>query len=857
MISLNADTGHAQNHTTRMPTTPTLSAPNHSLTGLSPAQVEAARQAYGPNRLVSTETRTGWRLIVEVISEPMFILLAVASLLYVLLGQWHEGVVLGVAMLLVAGISIFQTVRSNRALQALQHLTQPTVSVMRDGQLMSLPVEAIVVGDVLWLTEGQTIPADGLLIQANDCSVDEAILTGESVPVAKTQPDVDPLLAGTLLTAGSAYARVTAVGEATTLGKLGRSLQTIEIEKTPLQQQIGQFVQRMAFAGFGAFALVWAINFANSGNWVTSLLLGLTIAMSVIPEEIPVAFSSFMALGAARMVGFGVLTKQPQTVESLGSATVICTDKTGTLTQDGMTVVQLYDDAIHRLVPLTAPLPPTARTVLAYARWASEPDPFDPMEKAIVTAYATHFSPATHPLHYEYPLGGTPPMMTHVYESVTGPVRVAGKGAVERIVQVCRLAGADADAILAQATTLASQGYRVLGVAGSDWPGEEYPADQSDFPWSFKGLIALENPPKENAGAVVRQFTRAGITVKMITGDSPETARAIAHQVNIPGAENFLTGRAVMGMTEQALQTQVEQVNVFARMFPEAKLRVIRALKANGEVVAMTGDGVNDGPALKAAHIGVAMGRRGTEVAKQAASLVLVNDDLGGMVDAIAQGRRIYQNLKRAIGYIVSIHIPIILTVTLPLLFGWQYVNLFSPIHIIFLELVMGPTCSIAFENEPAEQDLMRQKPRRFTDTFFTAGELGLSVVQGLVIAGVVLAVYWQSMQAGNSLNHVRTVTFVTLVLSNIWLTLVSRSNRKSVLATLSRPNALLWLMLALTVALLLLTMLLPPMRGMAQFMLLSGADLVRCVGWSVAGVGWIELYKRWQPARLRRSSHA
>ena len=366
----------------------------------------------------------------------------------------------------------------------------------------------------------------------------------------------------------------------------------------------------------------------------------------------------------------------------------------------------------------------------------------------------------------------------------------------------------------------------------------------------FKGLVALENPPKENASAVVKAFTDAGITVKMITGDSPETAHAIARQVGLSVDEDTLTGQTVMALSEADLQAQVKRVNVFARMFPEAKLRVIRALKANGEVVAMTGDGVNDGPALKAAHIGVAMGQRGTEVAKQAASLVLINDDLGGMVDAIAQGRRIYQNLKRAVGYIVSIHIPIILTVTLPLLFDWTYINLFNPIHIIFLELVMGPTCSIAFENEPAERDLMRQRPRRFTDTFFTAGELGLSAVQGLVIAGVVLAVYWQAMQAGDALDRVRTMTFVTLVLSNIWLTLVSRSSRQSVVATLGRPNGLLWLMLALTLAMLVVSMWLPPIRELAQFTTVSGADLGWCAGWSLAGVVWIELYKRWFPAR-------
>ncbi|SOD93380.1 cation-translocating P-type ATPase [Spirosoma fluviale] len=817
---------------------------NGPFTGLTNVEVDTSRQQFGSNRLATQESQTGWRLFVEIISEPMFILLAVASSLYVILGQWEEGAVLGVAMVFISAISFFQSVRSDRALQALRQLSQPMVAVLRDGQQQRVPVEELVVGDVVWLAEGQTVPADGVLIQGNDCSVDESILTGESVSVAKTNPDTDRFLAGTLLTSGSAYVRINAVGEATELGKLGHSLQTIEVEKTPLQQQIAQFVQRMAFAGFGAFALVWAINFAQSGDRVTSLLLGLTIAMSVLPEEIPVAFSSFMALGAARMVRLGVLTKQPQTVESLGSATVICTDKTGTITQDGMTLAQLYVYSDNTVVPLTNTLRPSAAEVLAYARWASEPTPFDTMEQAIVAAYEARFSSVTYPLQHEYPLGGTPPMMTHVYAAGIAPVRVAGKGAVERIVQVCQLSAAEKARVLAQATELAGCGYRVLGVAGSDWATKNYPASQDDFSWSFKGLVALENPPKANAKSVIQQFNRAGIAVKMITGDSPETACAIARQVDLPNAERMLIGQQVMALPEAELQAEVKQVNVFARMFPEAKLRVIRALKANGEVVAMTGDGVNDGPALKAAHIGVAMGRRGTEVAKQAASLILVNDDLSGMVDAIAQGRRIYQNLKRAVGYIVSIHIPIILTVTIPLLFGWRYINLFSPIHVIFLELVMGPTCSIAFENEPAEHDLMQQRPRPFTATFFTAGELGVSVVQGIVIAGAVLGVYWQGMNAGMSIESVRTMTFVTLVLSNIWLTLVSRSGREPVWQTMRRPNPLLWLMLSITGLLLISALLFPPMRGLMKFVELASGDFTHCLLWSCLGVGWIELVK-------------
>ncbi|WP_229374723.1 cation-translocating P-type ATPase [Fibrella rubiginis] len=580
--------------------------------------------------------------------------------------------------------------------------------------------------------------------------------------------------------------------------------------------------------------------------------------MSILPEEIPVAFSSFMALGAARLGRMGVLTKQPQTVESLGSATVICTDKTGTITQEGMSVRALYDGAAHVRTTLPETLSDAATTVLTYARWASETEPFDAMEKAIVAAF-TAACPALpidmYPMVHEYPLAGTPPMMTHVRRSPSGEQLIAAKGAVEHVLAVCHLDAGAADRIRAETRQLSEAGLRVLGVARGTYATSDFPANQDAFTWSFLGLIALDNPPKANAAAVVRAFTDAGIRVKLITGDYPETAQAIARQVGLPGADTLLTGQQVMAMDVPTLQAQVAQTAVFARMFPDAKLRVVAALKQTGEIVAMTGDGVNDGPALKAAHIGVAMGRRGTEVAKQAASLVLVNDDLGSMVEAIAQGRRIYQNLKKAVAYVVSIHIPIILTVAVPLLAGWKWANLLTPVHVIFLELVMGPTCSIAFETEPAEPgpagfDQMQQPPRKATDllrpdTFLAGPELTRSILQGLGISGAVLSVYYVFMQQGKSMAQVRTLVFTTLVLSNITLTLVSRSFTQSVFQTLRLPNPTLWLMLALTFGLLLTTLFVAPAQRLFEFTPLSASFLGWCTLAALVGVGWIEGYKR------------
>jgi Ca2+-transporting ATPase len=812
--------------------------------GLTSKAVLAARLAHGPNVLPAAKGSGLLATLREVVLEPMFLLLLVACAVYVGLGEGAEAITLGVALLAVAGISVYQEIRSDKALGALRQLTQPRAQVRRNGEVVTVPVEDLVVGDAVLVAEGARLPADGTVTKLNDFSVDEAILTGEAVPVAKAVGD--PAFAGTSTVAGSAWLTVTAVGTGTRLGRIGQSLEAIDTEKTPLQLQVRQFVLRMAWVGAAAFVLVWGVNFAHSGNWVTALLFGLTLAMSILPEEIPVAFSSFMALGAARLSRLGVLTKQPQTVESLGSATVICADKTGTLTQEGMRVAQLYDGATASLVALPGPLAPTAAQVLACARYASETEPFDAMEKAIVAAFATAApadATAPSPMLHEYPLGGTPPMMTHVRQ-VSGRPLVAGKGAVEHILAVCRPAPAVAEEIRRVTRELSGRGYRVLGVAQAAQAGPDFPAAQDDFAWGFLGLIALENPPKANAAAVIQEFLAAGIQVKMITGDFPETAQAIARQVGLPGADVLLTGQQVMDLSNAELQPQAATTAVFARMFPEAKLKVVEALKANGEVVAMTGDGVNDGPALKAAHIGVAMGRRGTEVARQAASLVLVDDDLAGMVTAIAQGRRIYQNFKKAVFYVVSIHIPIVLTVAVPLLAGWEWANLFTPVHIIFLELVMGPTCSIAFENEPAEAGQMQQPPRPLSSTFLAGAELGRSLLQGLGIAAAVLGVYYAAMRLGLPLPVGRTLVFATLVLSNVGLTLVNRSFTQSVWRTLRVPNRILWLMLALTLALLLITLLVPAAQRLFGFAPVPLAWLGGCVLAALAGVGWVEVYK-------------
>ncbi len=816
--------------------------------GLTPQEVIKSRASYGSNSLFQPPENNFLKITKEVIAEPMFILLFIASTIYFAVGEISEGVTLSIAIILVAAISWYQSIKSENALSKLVRLTQPTAKVFRNNQLEEIGTDDIVVGDIINVEEGQLIPADGTLVQTHDLSIDESILTGESIALNKIPQE--PFFAGCHLVSGSFYGKVDAIGSQTQLGQLGKSLYEIKKEKSPLQIQINSFVMKMAIWGAFAFLLVWGINYFRTGNIITSLIFGLTIAMSILPEEIPVAFSSFMALGAARMSRIGILTKQPQTVESLGGATVICLDKTGTITTEAMELKALMSKDHHSVTYLgqtnwKSEISAAEFDLLKMATLASEPKPFDPMEKAIHEAYSHVSENANQQLEFihEYPLSGIPPMMTHVYRDQAGQILVSGKGGIEKILSICNLDQVDQDKIHRITQRLSQQGLRVIGVAAADCRNHDFPEQQEDFPWRYIGLIGLYNPPKDNAAEVIQKFVKAGIAVKVITGDFPETAMAVCDDIGLNTEHGFLTGAEVLKMSDQDLREVIQNVNVYARMHPEAKLRVIKALKQNGEIVAMTGDGVNDSPALKAANIGVSMGKRGSDLAKQASSLVLVNDNLQSMVDGIIQGRKIFSNLKKAISYIVSIHIPIILTVTLPLLLNWKYANIFNPIHIIFLELVMGPTCSIAFENEPAETKLLEKSPRKRLQSFLSANELSLSILQGLIITAGVLGVYYWGSQ-NYEFNAVRTMVFTTLVMSNIFLTFANRSLEYSIITTIKYQNSILWLMIGITLCILIVTLFVEPVQQLFQFQTIGFAEIGWCTLVAMVSVFWFELYK-------------
>jgi Ca2+-transporting ATPase len=576
--------------------------------------------------------------------------------------------------------------------------------------------------------------------------------------------------------------------------------------------------------------------------------------MSILPEEIPIAFTTFMALGAWRMMKMGIVVKQMKTVETLGSASVICTDKTGTITENKMSLAKLFVLSTNSISNPEEKFNDDDKALIRLAMWASEPIPFDPMEVALHQAYAKA-NPTDERPHYkmihEYPLGGKPPMMTHIFENDSSNRIIAAKGAPEALMALSNLTVIQKQQTEEAIKKLASDGYRLLAVGEANFKGNNFPNAQQEFQFAFKGLVAFYDPPKKNIKAVLENFYKAGIAVKIITGDNSATTLAIAKQVEFKGFEKSITGDELIELPESELQEVVLSTSVFVRMFPDAKLKIINALKAKNQIVAMTGDGVNDGPALKAAHIGIAMGKKGTEIAKQAASLVLLEDDLSKMVDAVAMGRKIYGNLKKAIQFVISIHIPIILTVFIPLALGWIYPNIFSPIHIIFLELIMGPTCSIIYENEPMEKNTMVQKPRPFTTTFFSWKELTTSIIQGLVITFGTLFIYQYAVNQGYSEPHTRTMVFAALVTANIFLTLVNRSFYYSISATMKYKNNLVPLIIGVTILLTALLLYIKPLTKFFEFEQLNLPQLGMSIVVGFVSVVWFELVK-WRKRKTK-----
>ena len=795
----------------------------------------------------------------------MFVLLVAAGGVYLLMGEPRDALVLLASVLIVMAITIVQERRTERALDALRDLSSPRALVVRGGQQRRIAGRDVVRGDILLLSEGDRVPADAILRLSTNLSANESLLTGEPVPVRKScstethtlqHPGGDDLLsvfAGTLITSGQGVAEVVATGLHSALGQIGGTLQKITPEATPLQKQTRTVVRFVAVIGVIACVIVvvtYAILRGGSWEvWKQGLLAGIAMAMSVLPEEFPVVLTIFLALGAWRISRNGVLTRRMPVIETLGSASVLCVDKTGTLTRNQMSLVALaIETDVIRIGEASSSLPSQFQTLLETAALASKPHPFDPMEQALHAAAdrlltSRKLARREWALEREYPLTGELLAVSHAWQRIAdGAVVVASKGAPEAIAELCRLSPERRAQAAQEVTRLASQGLRVLGVARAESTAEPLPQKHRQLRLEYLGLVAFEDPLRDAVPAAVAECRTAGIRVVMITGDYPETARSIARQAGLSDPETVITGQELLGLADSELAARLGCTQIFARVAPEQKLRLVMALKANGEIVAMTGDGVNDAPALKAAHIGIAMGRRGTDVAREAASIVLLDDDFSSIVAAVKLGRRIYDNIRKAMTFILAVHVPIAgLSIVPVFLTSWPLLLL--PVHIAFLELIIDPSCSLIFEAEEAEVNIMRRPPRRPTDRPFSAATIGFAALQGLSVLAVCLSIVAIS-RPSHGADAARALSFATLVVSFVFIIFVNRSWTRRIVSMFRVPNPALWWVVAGTALFLTAVLTMPTLQELFRFAPLHASDLVMSLLAGITCLLWLDLVK-------------
>ena len=837
-------------------------APYSSLTGLTEAEAAERLASLGYNELPSGKRRSLFAIALSVASEPMFLLLVGCGALYLAIGEASDAALLLGFVFVVMGITLYQERKTERALEALRDLSSPRALVIRDGRARRIPGREVAVGDLLCLSEGDRVPADAVTLEGENLTVDESLLTGESVPVRKK---ADPAVAemglpggegtphvfsGTLVVGGRGAARVLATGTRSELGKIGRALSTLSTEPTRIEVQTARLVKVVAAGGLLLATLVVVIYGLTRGHWAAGLLAGVSLAMSLLPEEFPVVLTIFLALGAWRMSRQNVLTRRIPAVETLGAATVLCVDKTGTLTENAMTVSRIWARGAYcdmRRMRGEA-FPEAFHELAEFAVLASQRDPVDPMDKALQRLGATCLA-ATEHLHddwellRQYPLSDKLLGLSHVWrETRGGRIMVAGKGAPEAICDLCHLPESERAEIGARVSEMAAGGLRVLGAARAVFFGETLPEEQHDFAFEFLGLVGFSDPVREGVPEAVRECREAGVRVVMITGDYPVTAQSIARSIGLENPDRVITGPELAEMDEETLSERVRDVNIFSRVVPEQKLSIVKAFKRNGEIVAMTGDGVNDAPALKAAHIGVAMGQRGTDVAREASDLVLLTDDFASIVAAIRLGRRIYENLKKAVTYIFAVHVPIAGMSLLPVCLGEPLV--LFPVHIAFMELIIDPACTTVYEAEPPDADLMKGPPRDPKAPLFNLRLIATGLLQGLMVLGIVIAIYLATLGRGMGEREVRALTFTSLILANLGLILTNRSFSRTILGTLRKKNPAVWWVVGGTLTFLSLVLYLPPLRRLFSLSYLHAPDIGLCIGAGFASILWFEAFK-------------
>jgi Ca2+-transporting ATPase len=758
--------------------------------GLTSAEASERLNKNGYNELPTSAPKRIGRIALEVIREPMFLLLISCGLLYLLLGNYREGIILMGTILIIVVITFIQYRKTERALEALRGMAAPRALVVRDSSEIRIPGREVVCGDLLVLHEGDRIAADGLVLSAVNLTVDESLLTGESVPVRKSESKEHcDVFSGTLVVQGRAFVNVTRIGQDTRFGQIGKTLENISEEETRLQREMKKLIRTLFMLGIFISIVVVLMFYVTRGQFIQALLNGLAASMAILPEEFPVILTIFLALGAWRLSKNNVLTRKSSAIENLGAATVLCSDKTGTITKNTMTVNGVIVNGGFHASDNFLSADNDVSQVLRSASLASHKDSIDPMERAILKA-AENVLPVKLNMEFirEYPLSNQLMAMTMVYRLADGSQQAFTKGAPEAIAKLCGMNELELAKLMLDVKQLAESGYRVLGVADCSFLTGELPGEQAEFHMDFIGLLALEDPIREEVPEAISQCREAGIRVIMITGDYPATAKAIGRKIGMDAEENVMTGAELDLMTDEELKERIGRINIFARVIPEQKLRIVSALKANGDVVAMTGDGVNDAPALKAADIGISMGAKGTDVAREASSIVLLDDNFASIVAAIRSGRRIFDNLQKAMSYIMAIHIPIIGLTLIPAFFSEMTLILF-PIHIVFMELIIDPVCSVAFEAEKEERGIMKRKPRKPDEMFFGRKKILESVFKGALLLLVVLIVYALSIQEGHTDGEVRAIAFSALIVGNVFLILTELSKTRSVVDVVLEKN--------------------------------------------------------------------
>ncbi len=861
----------------------------NTVTGLTEKEALIRLKQEGGNELPSSQLRSFWAIAWDIVQDPIFLLLVGGGVIYLVLGDVQEALILLGFVFFIMGIGLYQESKTEHALEALRDLSSPRALVIRDGQQKRIAGREVVRGDFLVLAEGDRVPADAKLLSCTNLSTDESLLTGEALPVRKvaavgsaeiSRPGGDDLpfvYSGTLVVQGQGIAEVQAIGAQTEMGKIGNALQKVKPVATALQQEMNRLVSNLLGIALALCVLVVVVYGLTRGDWLKGFLAGITLAMAILPNEFPVVVTIFLALGAWRISQKHVLARRASAVETLGSATVLCVDKTGTLTLNQMSVQQLRasDNSDHQENPLYSyvlpsniqahpqePLPEAVHPLVEFGILASQRDPFDPMEKAFKKLGDDYLAETEH-LHNdwkllrEYPLSPHLLAMTRVWQSADSKhYDIAAKGAPEAIADLCHFTPQQRQTLAAQVSEMADQGLRILGVAKASLLGapppflpphsslspDRLPDTQHDFPFQFLGLVGLSDPVRPSVAAAIQECYTAGIRVVMITGDYPGTAQNIARQIGLMDGEAIMTGAELDQMSDAELQQRIQSINIFARVVPEQKLRLVNALKARGEVVAMTGDGVNDAPALKSAQIGIAMGERGTDVARESAALVLLDDDFSSIVESVKLGRRIFDNLRKAMAYLLAIHLPIAGMSLIPVLFKLPLVLL--PVHIAFLHLIIDPACSIVLEAEPAEANVMNRPPRDPKEPLFGRKTLGLALLQGAGILVIILVIFVVALYRGQGELDARALTFTTLILANLGLILSERSSSSTSLKTLESPNSALWWVISGGLLFLILVLYVPFLRHLFSFSFLHPLDLAICFGGGAISLLWFELLK-------------